>query len=109
MAYDPGPQPLARALGQLIQLRGYARVGAQSELAEVWSGLIEERFVRRTRAIGVKRGVLTVHVATAALVAELNSVHRTDLVERLAERAPHFKVRDIKFRLDSGLNKSGGQ
>ena len=103
MAYDPGPQPLARALGQLIQLRGYARVGAQSELADVWSSLVEERLARRTRPVGVKRGVLTVHVGTAALVAELHSVHRADLIERLAERAPHFKVRDIKFRLDSSL------
>lgn len=103
MAYDPGPQPLARALGQLIQLRGYARVGAQTELTEVWSSLVEERFARRTRAVGVKRGILTVHVASSALVAELNSIHRADLVERLAVRAPHFKVRDIKFRLDSAL------
>ena len=105
MAYDPGPQPLANALANLIQVRGYARVGAQSELATAWSNVVDERFRGKTRAVSVKRNVLTVHVASAVLVAELTGYHRADLVAKLTERYPRLGVRDIKFRLDSGVGK----
>ncbi len=107
MAYDSGPQPLAKALAELIQRRGYARAGAQSELETAWKSILEERFVGKTRPVSIKRGVLTVHVASAVLVSELSGYYRKEFVARLAERYPRLAVKDIKFRLESGLGRGG--
>ncbi len=103
MAFDPGPQPLSRVLGELIALRGYARQGAQTELEQVWQGVVGPEYAGKTRAVAIRRGVLHVHVQHAVLVAELTSYHRERVVRALAEQHPRLKIKDVKFRLDSGV------
>ena len=105
MAFDPGPQTLAKGLGELIALRGYARQGAQTELEKVWQDVVGPDYAGQTRAVAIKRGTLHVHVNHAVLVAELTSYHRERVLRRLMDEHPRLKIKDVKFKLDSGVGR----
>ncbi len=97
------PQTLSAALSELITLRGWARAGGDSQLAEAWNAVAGEATVKQTRVQKLKRGVLHVAVTNAPLLSELASFHRVDLLERLQTDYPELRIRDLKFRLQGRL------
>jgi hypothetical protein len=97
------PQPLAKALSELVALRGLARVRAGAQLALVWQDVAGPAFAGRTRVLGIRRGVLHVGVAHAPLLGELASFHKTDFVERLKQQHADLRIRDIRFFLRGDL------
>ncbi len=101
MAYESGPQPLARALAELIALRGYARSGGDAQLQQAWCSAAGPLFSRQSRALAVKRGVLQVAVAHSPLLSELASFHKQTILQTLQSQHPDLKIRDLKFKLDS--------
>jgi hypothetical protein len=103
MKRDVDPQPLSRAISDLVALRGWARVRGDSQMQEAWNEVAGPAVASRTRARLIKRGVLQVGVGNAPLLSELVSFHRGQLVERLAERNPELRIKDIKFQLDSDV------
>jgi predicted nucleic acid-binding Zn ribbon protein len=107
MASESGPQHLSRALGELIALRGYARVQGNAQLQEAWAAAAGLQFARQTRAVAIRRGVLHVAVANAPLLCELSSFHREALLGRLAAGRPEMKIKDLKFKLDSNISNPG--
>ena len=98
-----GPQRLAFALNELIALRGYARSRGDADLQSAWRSAAGETTAKLTRAVAIRRGVLHVSVAHAALLAELNGFFRETLLEKLTKLHPHLKIRDLKFKLDSNI------
>ncbi len=104
------PQPLAKALTELIAVRGLARVRADAQLAELWRKVVGPKIADRTRVLGIRRKVLQIGVAHAPLLAELASFHRTNLIESLRRHDPDLQIRGIKFLLrgDLSRNASGG-
>lgn len=103
MSNSRKPQPLAAALSDLISLRGWARSGGDSQLAEAWSSVAGEAAARQTRVQKVSRGVLHVAVSNAPLLSELASFHKADLLERFKSDYPELKIKDLKFRLQGRL------
>jgi hypothetical protein len=103
MAFDPGPQSLSKVLSELIAIRGYARQGALTELQTAWQEVVGPDFAGKTRAVAIRRGTLHVHVQHAVLVAELTAYHRERVVQGLSEKHPRLKIKDVKFKLDSGV------
>jgi hypothetical protein len=100
MAGQPDPQPLARALAELIALRGYARVRGDQQLQSAWQD-VAGQFACSTRVLGLERGVLQIGVTNAPLLGELVSFHRGTLLESLRQKHPDLKIRDLKFKLRS--------
>lgn len=102
----PAPLPLSQALAQLIALRGYARVESRSQLVEEWSRIAGPEIAPYTRPLGVNRGVLQVAVANPVLLSELNGFHKSGLLLRLQQQRPELRIKDLKFRLQSGVRGS---
>jgi predicted nucleic acid-binding Zn ribbon protein len=99
------PQHVSQALAELIALRGYARRDAAAQLREAWDGVAGPEIARHTKATGLNRGVLQVAVGSASLLGELTGFHKSSLLTRLRETHPDLRIRDVKFRLDSGLKR----
>jgi Dna[CI] antecedent, DciA len=100
-----GPQRLRLALTELIALRGYARPRGDADLQSAWRSTVGETTSKQTRAVAIRRGVLHVGVAHAALLAELSGFHRQTLLEKMTRLFPHLKIRDLKFKLDSSIHQ----
>jgi predicted nucleic acid-binding Zn ribbon protein len=100
-----GPQTLGSALSQLFALKGYANEQGNAQLSDCWKHVAGERIASRTAVLGVHRGVLQVAVSSAAMMGELASFHKQQLIEELQTRYPDLKLKGIKFRLRGDLQK----
>lgn len=98
-----GPQPLSRAVSELIALRGYARTQGDAQLQAAWAQVAGADFAASTRAVGIRRGVLHVSVSSAPLLSQLAGFHKVELLDRLRLRHAHLRIRDLKFKLDSDV------
>ena len=103
MGRGPGPERLSAALSELIARRGYARVRGDAQLQAAWIETAGATIARQTRAVAIRRGVLHVAVDHAPLLSELAGYYRQSLLEKLRERHADLKIRDLKFKLDSGV------
>ena len=103
MSKGSGPQPLSRAVSELIALRGYARVEGARQLQSAWAQAAGATIARQTRAVAIRRGVLHVSVDHAPLLSELAGFYRHSLLEKFRELHADLGVRDLKFKLDSGV------
>lgn len=99
------PQHVSLALAELIALRGYARRDAAVQLREAWDSVAGAEIARCTKATGLNRGVLQVSVSSASLLSELMGFHKRSLLAKLKDVHPDLRIRDLKFRLDSGLKR----
>jgi predicted nucleic acid-binding Zn ribbon protein len=107
MAASPGPERLSLALTELIARRGYARVRGAGQLQTAWAEIAGVTIARQTRVMAIRRGVLHVAVGHAPLLSELAGYYRQTLLEKLQEKHADLKIRDLKFKLDSGLAAPG--
>ena len=94
-----GPRHLSEALSELIARRGLARVQGDQQLHAAWADVAGPEIAGRTRVLDVRRGVLRVAVAHAALLSELVGFRSMELLNKLREKYPEFKVKDMKFLL----------
>ena len=100
-----GSLHLSRALADVISLRGLAGKRSNDQLAAAWRHVVGSEFSERTRVLGVRRGILQIGVASAPLLSELVSFHKTELLERLQSEHADLKIRDLKFRLQSSIGE----
>jgi len=103
MGADPGPLHVSQALSELIALRGYARRRADNQLQDVWNAAAGEEIAPHTRVAGLNRGVLQVGVSNASLLGELTAFHKPALLKRLQQERPELRIRDLKFKLNTGI------
>lgn len=106
MSQLPDPLPLSKALAQLIAARGYAKVQTKRQLHEEWSRIAGPEIAAYTKPLDVNRGVLQVAVANTVMLSELNGFHKPGLLQRLQQERPELKIKDLKFRLQSGVRGS---
>ena len=107
MAAAPGPQPLSKAISEVIALRGLAHEGSFARVAAAWREVAGEAIAAGTRATAVNRGVLQVLVNSAPLLSELASYHKPAFVKVFKERHADLKIRDIKFKLRGEMTGTG--
>ncbi|WP_010587807.1 DUF721 domain-containing protein [Schlesneria paludicola] len=93
------PQLLSLALSELIALRGFARVRGDNELEAVWKAVAGPELAAQTRPLQVSRGVLMVSVENAPLLSEISAFQGPELLQRLKQKAPHLKIKNLKFKL----------
>ena len=102
-----GPQRLGDALSELVALKGLARSGAAEQLSAAWKQIAGDRIASETRVVAVKNRSLEIEVASAALMYELDSFHKSGLLEAL-QRQPGLDINRLKFRLKGSLGQSAG-
>ena len=103
MGQGPGPQRLSSALAELIARRGYARVRGDAQLQSAWAEAAGATIARQTRVLASRRGGLHVAVDHAPLLSELAGYYRQALLVKLQETHAELRIRDLKFKLDSGI------
>ena len=94
-----GPRPLTDILGELFAARGFSRLHARKELEDAWNAAVGDPAWRQTRLGEVRRGVLNVTVAHSALLEELASFRKAELLAAVREAAPGTVIHDIRFRV----------
>src|SRR5262249_35823386 len=103
MAASPGPERLSRALAELIARRGFARVRGSGQLQSAWAESAGVTIARQTRGMASRRGVLHVAGGQAPRVSGPAGYYRQSVLEKLQEGHADLKIRDLKFKLDSGV------
>lgn len=101
------PIRLERAITELMAIRGFNRVNSNKQLAETWNKVatpIIGPVAERTKATGIRNGILQVSVGSSALLGELKSYHHLQLLTDLQKAEP--KIRDIKYRLNSNMKSA---
>ena len=94
-----GPKPLGDVLSNLFAERGYGRLQAVGELEAAWNTAVGEVGARQTQIGGVRGGVLNVTVAHPALLEELASFQKPQLLAVLRREIPGTPILDIRFRV----------
>jgi predicted nucleic acid-binding Zn ribbon protein len=93
-----GPERIGQVLTELFARRGYARVRAESALAEAWREAAGEVLAEQTRPGLARRGILAVQVANSVMLQEL-SFRKHEILDRLARLAPQEKIVDLRCRV----------
>ncbi len=105
MRSESGPVHVSAALSELIQRRGFAQAGGQAELQTAWNEIAGTQTAKQTRVTGISRGAMQIEVSGSALLSELAAFRRASLLKGLNESFPELKIKDLKFRLNSGIRK----
>lgn len=95
------PQPLAKALSELIAMRGFARVRGKTQLNDIWRDVAGDHIAEYTKPIEVKRGVLHIAVSNSAMLGELVSFHQMNLLAELTSKHADLKIKSLKFKLQT--------
>ncbi|WP_437227392.1 DUF721 domain-containing protein [Planctomicrobium sp. SH661] len=102
--YDTSePDTLGAVISKLFAARGFGRVQADRQLHAAWSQTAGEDLARQTRVLNLKNGVMQIGVANSALLNELVSFRKQELLERIQANHSHLKLRDLKFKLRGDL------
>ena len=94
-----GPRPLSEVLGDLFQARGFGRLRAMAELEMAWNTAVGEPTCRQTKLGAVRGGVLTVTVAHPALLEQLSTFRKSELLGILRRDAAATPIHDLRFRV----------
>jgi len=105
MAAEQEPVHVSAALSELIQRRGYAQSLGRSKLRNAWEKAVGSAVAKKTRVVGINRGALQIEVSGSALLSELASFRRSELLRTLREQQPELKIKELKFRLNGSLGK----
>ncbi len=99
--YIPLPAKMDRLVSELLTRRGYARVKAASQLADVWGDVVGERIAGMTSAGTIRRGLLEVTCKNSAVMQELAFKKHslvTELNQKMGSQA-NQQIQDLKLRV----------
>jgi predicted nucleic acid-binding Zn ribbon protein len=99
--YIPLPAKMDRLVSELLTRRGYARVKAASQLADVWGDVVGERIAGMTSAGTIRRGMLEVTCKNSAVMQELAFKKHslvTELNQKMGSQA-NQQIQDLKLRV----------
>jgi hypothetical protein len=99
--YIPLPAKMDRLVSELLTRRGYARVKAASQLADVWGDVVGERMAGMTIAGTIRRGLLEVTCKNSAVMQELAFKKHslvTELNQKMGSQA-NQQIQDLKLRV----------
>lgn len=96
--FIPTPSKMDNLVSQVLTRRGYARVQAASQQAELWSKLVGEEVAKSTRVGSIRRGVLEVLCQSSAVMQEL-AFKKETLIKQLNTELLGKQLVDIKLRV----------
>jgi hypothetical protein len=68
-------------------------------ILEAWRQAAGDELAAETRPSGLRKGILTIEVRSAALLHELEGFRRDELLDRFLSAAPAGRVTGLRFRL----------
>lgn len=98
--YARRPTKIGEVLAKLITARGYGRVQADAELADIWRSAVGESLACYSRPGRLYDGKLQVTVSNSTIVQEL-TFQKDRILAALAEQKPGTPIRDLRFRVGS--------
>ncbi len=97
-SYARRPKKIADVIAQLINKRGYGRIQANEDLADVWAAAAGEPLATFSRAGKIRRGTLEITVTNSTIMQEFTFQKQRILAE-LGRQLPDAKIRDLRFRV----------
>lgn len=91
------PTALGRLLDQVVRRRGIAEKSGQQELNTMWADIAGERIGQRSHVRRLHSGVLEIGVRNGAVLEELSSYLKHDLLQTIQSRHPEFSIQSLKF------------
>jgi predicted nucleic acid-binding Zn ribbon protein len=97
-SYARRPKKIADVIARLIHQRGYGRIQANEDLADIWAAAAGEPLATYSRAGKIRRSTLEVIVTNSTIMQEFTFQKQRILVE-LGRQLPDAKIRDLRFRV----------
>lgn len=91
------PTALGRLLDQVVRRRGIAEKSGQQELNTMWAAVAGDRIGRRSSVRRLQSGVLEIGVRNGAVLEELSSYLKHDLLNAIQSKHPEFNIQSLKF------------
>ena len=92
-------QSTAELLPRVMQKLGLSERLQESEILGAWKALVGEFIATHSCPVGLREGVLYVHVLQPALHYELERITKPQLLRKLKQRFGGRAIRDLRFRL----------
>jgi len=91
------PSSLGRLLDQVVRRRGIAEKSGQEKLSAVWAEVAGERIRKKSYVRRLRGGVLEIGVRNGAVLEELNSYLKHDLLTEIQSKHIELKIQSLKF------------
>lgn len=99
MSANSDPKPIADLLRTVLH-RSVLDPRRKVEAVRIaWAEVAGEEISRRSSVRSLRRGALSITVASASLCHHLDSFRKTDLLVALQKAAPRAGIQEIKFRI----------
>lgn len=96
---DQQPQTIGESLNEYLQASGLARAAEASAVFSAWRDSVTDEIARHTRVLGLRNNVLAVEVDSAALLQELSTFYRSQILEALKRKLSRSFICDVRFLL----------
>jgi predicted nucleic acid-binding Zn ribbon protein len=97
-SYARRPKKIADVIAQLINRRGYGRVQANADLAEVWAAAAGEPLASYSCPGNLRRGTLEVTVTSSTIMQEF-TFKKQHILAELGRQLPDAKIQNLRFRV----------
>lgn len=91
------PTRLGNVLNRLVRQKGIAEQSSQQALQELWKTSVDQRIADKTFVRKFRAGILEIGVSNGAILEELNSYLRHDLLIAVQKKHPDPKIESLKF------------
>ena len=95
-SYDR-PASLGRLLDLVVRRRGIAEKSGQRDLNTIWVEVAGERIGERSCVRRLRNGVLEIGVSNGAVLEELSSYLKHDLLNALRTKHMDLRIQSLKF------------
>jgi len=93
------PESVGEILPRVLRESGFTKSRRGSTLASLWERAAGPELARETRPSTLQKGVLTVEVRSAALLADLAGFRTAGLLSQFLAVDPSGRVTGLRFRL----------
>jgi predicted nucleic acid-binding Zn ribbon protein len=91
-------EPVGDVLKRWIKHSGVLRTSERDRIWAVWERLLGPD-AAHTRLAGLAKHVLTIEVDSSALLMDLSSFKKQEILEAIRDEVRSYFIRDIRFRL----------
>jgi hypothetical protein len=91
------PSSLGRLLDLVVRRRGIAEKSGQEKLSTMWAEVAGERIGQKSYVRRLRGGVLEVGVRNGAVLEELSSYLKHDLLTEIQSKHIELKIQSLKF------------
>lgn len=91
-------------ISDMFQVGEFAHLYKNRDMYYIWGKVCPEKFIDDTRMKSFYRGTLTVEVSSSAVLQEISTFHKTEILEKL-KKIKNNKVQKLAFKLGAFENK----